>query len=93
MTTLSDPTLEQVATAYDVEDLLELLKRAELPTQYDMLGEAYARFHRSIEVKNLEARASAIEEALRDPFIRKEQAYELLNELAEIETKLQKIGE
>lgn len=50
-------------------------------------------FEGNIELANLKARQAAIEDALQDECISKAYAFELLDELAEIETKLQEMGE
>lgn len=68
---IQDPTLEQVACAYD---------------------ELEARFPVSMEIANLQARGFAIEEALRDEFIRPEVANVLLDELLSIDRRLEELG-
>ncbi len=65
------------------------LHTAEYPEQ--MYKARREQFEQSIELANLKARASAIEEALRNEFIKPEVANELLDELLDIDKKIESI--
>ena len=94
--TTPPPTDEQFGKAIKPHLLrLHQMSADELMTMVERLAARRAQFQAQIAERNadvLRARREAIEEALRDPFMDKQTAFTLLDELAEISTKMSEDG-